>query len=223
MNRHNVLALGFLVIGIGLGMVFYFIEYQTDIIEIVVLILICNLGYCSKEILEKWLMDIKYISVYLLVFLEGIFGCLMMIIIISVCSQIECPIVLSTIKIYNIGQNIFSFAEEIKLIHSNFIVFIFGTILYVLLSTGYNIFSNLTNKHFGTLYRVIVDTLSSFSVSIISMCLPQANYSKDDMIYIIVGFVFIIIGVIIYNEFILIHLCGMDVNTKKRDSSKIRL
>ena len=68
MNRHNVLALGFLVIGIGLGMVFYFIEYQTDIIEIVVLILICNLGYCSKEILEKWLMDIKYISVYLLVF-----------------------------------------------------------------------------------------------------------------------------------------------------------
>ena len=52
-------------------------------------------------------------------------------------------------------------------------------------------------------------------MSIISICLPQANYSKNDMIYIIVGFVFIIIGVIIYNEFILIHLCGMDVNTKK--------
>ena len=112
MNRHNVLALGFLVIGIGLGMVFYFFEYQTDIIEIVVLILICNLGYCSKEILEKWLMDIKYISVYLLVFLEGIFGCLMMIIIISVCSQIKCPIVLSTIKICS-SEKIFSFADEI--------------------------------------------------------------------------------------------------------------
>ena len=53
MHRHNVLALGFLVIGIDLGMVFYFIEYQNDIIEIIVLIVIRNLGCCSKEILKK--------------------------------------------------------------------------------------------------------------------------------------------------------------------------
>lgn len=83
-------------------------------------------------------------------------------------------------------------------------------IMYIILSCGYNSFILFVIKAYGTTHRVIIDAFSSIIIMILS--------SQKGINFMIqcIGELFILIGVLLYNEIILIRLCDLDEYTEKQ-------
>ena len=77
----------------------------------------------------------------------------------------------------------------------------------------------LTNFYYSPTQRSLTDALSSFLwntfSSIFILDKEHADYFELQVIGIALGYPISFIGALIYNELIIIHLCGMDKGTKK--------
>ena len=79
LHRHHYLALVLIIAGI------LTVEIPNLNFPIASLyLLLANLLYSIMELTEKWLMDIQYISVYKLIFIEGCFGLVLISIVIVI-------------------------------------------------------------------------------------------------------------------------------------------
>ena len=67
-------------------------------------------------------------------------------------------------------------------------------------------------KHYGPTHRVITDAFSS----VITLCFLMGKVKYGYLLVIqIFGELFILLGVIVFNEIIVFHFCGLDTNTEK--------
>ena len=80
----------------------------------------------------------------------------------------------------------------------------------------YNIFQELTMKLLGPTHRIIIDGVFSILSVILSFILSKIEFAVDNMILQILGHLSLVIGIVIYNEIIIIKICGLDVNTNKQ-------
>ena len=151
-----------------------------------------NIIYSILEIMEKWIMDFKFISPFETVGIQGMFG----FIILSIIS-IFCPTYIS----YSVFTK-----ENLK-----------DIIAYIFASTGYNIFNHLTNKNLGPSHRVICDCF----ISIVTIIITFVSQDKLFIIFTIIGIILIFIGIILYNEVIIINCCKLDENTKIKIDNRI--
>ena len=184
-----IISVGFIIFSIP--SLFYKLNIQD--IYIICLSLGGNVIYSILEIMEKWMMDFKFISPFETVGIQGMFGF----------------IILSFISIFK--SNWISYSdfkkEEIK-----------DIIAYVFASTGYNIFNHLTNKNLGPSHRVICDCF----ISIVTIIYTIVSKISQDKLYItILGIMLIFIGIILYNEVIIINCCKIDENTKIKIDNRI--
>ena len=204
LHRHHIIPLLFIVF--GLIMVIFGQDNRFKVSPILLLAVLGNLLYAILEIIEKWLMESKYFSPYDLVYLTGLYGFIIMFIICLVSSNIDCT---SWLYFCKEGEKVFSFKDTFGTIFTNKYYFI-EVMIYVLTSTGYNVFFHLVNKHFGPTHHVISDAFSSMVVMMITII-----SSKTGIIWWlqILGHIFIVCGTLIYNEIVIIHAYGMDRNT----------
>ena len=184
-----IISVGFIIFSIP--SLFYKLNIQD--IYIICLSLGGNVIYSILEIMEKWMMDFKFISPFETVGIQGMFGF----------------IILSFISIFK--SNWISYSdfkkEEIK-----------DIIAYVFASTGYNIFNHLTNKNLGPSHRVICDCF----ISIVTIIYTIVSKISQDKLYItILGIMLIFIGIILYNEVIIINCCKIDENTKIKIDNRV--
>lgn len=192
--RHHYAGL----IIISVGFIIFSIPSLFNKLNIQDIYIIClslggNVIYSILEIMEKWMMDFKFISPFETVGIQGMFGF----------------IILSFISIFK--SNWISYSdfkkEEIK-----------DIIAYVFASTGYNIFNHLTNKNLGPSHRVICDCF----ISIVTIIYTIVSKISQDKLYItILGIMLIFIGIILYNEVIIINCCKIDENTKIKIDNRI--
>lgn len=204
LHRHHFIPL--LFIAFGLIMVMFGQDNRFRFSPILLLAVLGNLLYAVLEIIEKWLMESKYFSPYDLVYLTGLYGFIIMFIICLISSNINCT---SWLYFCKEGEKLFSFTDTFGTIFTNKYYFI-EVMIYVLTSTGYNVFFHLVNKHFGPTHHVISDAFSSMVVMMITIIT-----SKTGIIWWlqILGHIFIVCGTLIYNEIIIIHAYGLDRNT----------
>ena len=88
---------------------------------------------------------------------------------------------------------------------------------FVFFSLCYNTFHFLTNKNLSPTHRIIGDSVSSIFTMIITIIKGNQPSSSLTVFILLqlIGNVPIVLGIVIYNEMMIVHLCGLDVNTTK--------
>lgn len=197
--RHHYLSFCLIIIGLilfklGLSRHFNFIDFLISQIS--------NLIYGTLEVTEKWLMDKKNISLYFLLFVEGLSGTFFMTLI---------------ILLRNFGgQNIFikslDLVNDLEILNKDFWTgtIIIKSLVYLFTSLAYNIMMQLTNRIFNPTYRVISDTFSYFIIVIFSVFLDKASSVSFIYPLIVFGIIILLIGLFMFNEIIIFHFLDLD-------------
>ena len=110
---------------------------------------------------------------------------------------------------------IIDFEEELSNIFANWYNVI-QVISFIILTMFYNIFQELTMKHLGPTHRIVIDGVFSILSIIFSFILNSTVLLIDFLLLQMFGQLCILIGIVSYNEIIIIKICGLDVNTNKQ-------
>lgn len=209
LHRHHYMSLILIFIGLFLISINYIIDsFHLSIL----LLILSNLLYSLMEITEKWLMDIQYVSVYKLIFVEGLFGTIIMTIILLIGSLLPCSEWMNNAKICNAKETIITFSSIGKLFSSGYIYYI-QMLLYIMSTLGYNVFLDLINKTNGPTHRVVSDTLTSIIGTIISVIL---NHKTTYNFYLtVIGDILIVCGSLVFNEIIIIYVFKLGESTRQ--------
>lgn len=148
--------------------------------------------YCSMEVYEKYLMQYLFVPPYLVLFFKG----LVLLVIFSIAW-----LILELIH-YNILLNYSEMFRNIPIL----ICFLFSYLLYHILRIQ-------TINKYSPSYRYVSDILSQLVIFIID-CI-SIKPKNDVLLYILVSilYVMIILGMLVYQEVIVMHFWGMDENT----------
>jgi hypothetical protein len=180
--------------------------------------LIRELVLCIFFVYIFWLTN-KIISIYLCLFIFGVIGFIISIIILAISTNLPCEnnnICLITYNNQTYFDNFYEFEESFENKFKNIIILI----SIVIVECAYNCFlyysANLTPITFP-IYKVIVD----FCHNIYFTFKTDADKPLDGMIKIYPAFCIIeLFFLLIYNEVIEINLCGLEHNTKKNIISR---
>lgn len=183
-----------------IGMIFIFsstiMAYKTIYFDVVILFF-SSLSFSIAIVYEKYIMQTNGVSPYKLLFYKGIFGSVINIIYIIIFQWKKESFVLSTIFD---GFNFFA----IPVIICGFLF----CLCYV-----------FTNYHFTPCHTGLCDVLSSIA-GWISLSMEETgvldinNYPVLFHLCHIIGYIFIGLSVVIYNEIVIFYVCGMEKDTK---------
>ena len=207
--RHHYISLALITI----GLICVFAQGISSFQYTIIYNIIGNFFYAMNEILYNWIMEYKFVSSYELVAISGLFGCVLGTIICLIFSNIKC---VDWLPICNERGTMLDYINEIKNIFSNkWHLIEVGA--FVFFSLCYNTFHFLTNKNLSPTHRIIGDSVSSIFTMIITIIKGNQPSSSLTVFILLqlIGHVPIVLGIVIYNEMMIVHLCGLDVNTTK--------
>lgn len=138
-----------------------------------------------KETIEKYLMHSKYKSPYIILFIEGVAGNIILSIIVII-------IVLTSkgdfsLQLYN---NLKQYA------------------IVAIVCIGHNCCRVILNMRTSPTHRIMADALYSFSKHFISLITRTSSNNLD-----FISVVIVCIGALIYNEIIIFKFCDLDIDT----------
>lgn len=206
---HHFTSLGFIFVGLVSIMLTF--DWKTLSIGYEIgFAFLADFLYAILEVSEKYLMNKKFLSIHEINFFIGVYITLIMTIICIISSYVDCPEWLSSTFCQD-NTYIFDFYGTLKRGFMSFANFV-QPFIYVFLCTGYNTMIMLILKHYGPTHRVIVDAFSSLITMIFFMI---KNHEPYKLAIQILGELIILLGVMVYNEIIILHFCGIDTNTEK--------
>ena len=168
------------------------------------------LGYiwaAFQEVLEKYLMEIKYISPFSVIGIEGIGGLIMMIIVVTVLCIIPNDLGFSFTNYRMYLGHIFTDCSDIL---PYFGILFIGLFLF-------NTFRLLTNNFCYPTYKGLSDVFGDFFRWMIFSWIGLTKNENELYYYIIkvIAYVLMILGVVIYLEIIQLNFLGLNKNTRK--------
>lgn len=220
---HHLVGFGLVLLGI---IVFTAIEcsvhdFTNEKYLVLCVVLTIIVQFCTgfQETIEKYLMDSLYVNPFGLVGIEGITGTILLSFSFIPLYYIQCP---SPEELYcnsysSTTHTIENFYESLKFLnrHPRYIALL--TLLYFSFMS-FNFFRILTNSKFSPSYRGFADVIGYSLFWIFQLFVPlleQTNMHKFPyIIYSIISFFVILIGILIYLEIITIQFCGLDKNTR---------
>ena len=211
LHRHHYLSMGIIIIfEIFLISWDYFVilynEFKTYII-IILLLIFNTFLYSFQEVLEKYLMDIKFLSINKLLLYQGIIGMFLTIIIFIILINIKCFDNFSKMNICDKDKNIESFNDIIQLLENKYFFII--SIIYIFLCSGANIYKLQTNKMMTPMHRTIAD--SAVMPVYVLIYYPKSEL-KVLIITLIISFL-ILFMCFVYCEVLIIKICNLNKNT----------
>ena len=165
------------------------------------------MGSFSKEVLEKYLMDVKFVSPFVVIGLEGVVG----MITITVGTIIYCLIYINSCDFLNkYGEYFIRMYTTSKM----------RLVWYILLLVGlfsFNTFKVLTNDAYYPTYKGLSDVFGHFFrwVVLILIGSDKTNFTFRHFFIKILSYVIMMMGIIIYLEIIQLNFCGFNKNTRK--------
>lgn len=210
--KHHIFSIlligfGFLLLMIGI-MITVMSKVAFSIQFIILGIFLCiHIVYSCKQINDKYLLDHKYISPFLLLVYQGIAGMAITLVFYVVALYVPCR---SDWKFCNPGPIFENFVTDWYIFAGNqeIILYLF---LFLFSSIGLNSTLMLTKQKLTPSHRSVSDTMNAFFAGIVSIIYKWGGtYSYVD----IAGFIIIMCGCLIYNEIIILHFCGLDKDTK---------
>ena len=210
--NHHLVSIGF--IGIGFLIIFtdLFVAIELTITQkilVIILFLVIHFFYSIKQINDKYLMEHKYISPFLLLFFEGVSGVILTFVTYAIAYLVECK---EEWNFCTTGPVFETFSKDLKDLANNVNV---SALLYLLLllfsSSGLNIFLMLTKNYFSPSHRSVSDTMNAFFAWIVNFFF---DWNNNWSFIKVIGYVFIMIGCCIFNEIILLKFWDLDKDTK---------
>jgi hypothetical protein len=101
--------------------------------------------------------------------------------------------------------------------------YIINTIVFIVFSMGYNLFIFLIIDYFGPTHRVVMELFATFIFTIINLGkynsvgvdLDKSNQIKfGEGLFVFIGHIVILFGVMGFNEIIVLGCFGLDYNTR---------
>ena len=229
--KHHYLGIIVIAIGIVIYTVNDIITNFDDIkklkknVIIYALITICvQISIAGQECSEKYLMHYKYIYHFLLISLEGFVGTFFCSISFIPTSIMDCPDNVyfcsneyPTHKQRKIEPFIYTMSYIFK--HPRVLVMIIAVLLSMI---SFESFRILTNQRFSPGHRSIADVYGAFLEFIIMSIFQYFGLFKlkpekiSFYVVSVIGYAFILVGVLIYLEIVIIHILGLDVNTEDK-------
>ena len=197
-EMHQGISIGIIMLGLVIVNIVNILELKKRDNPLIGLGIIANFCLSSLlEVLEKYLMETHFIPPFKLKFLEGIIGLGIII----------------TPAIFAIAGIDF---ESLKGKEGSILSLSVYIVIYFLSELGTNSLNILTNFYYSPTQRSLTDVLSSFLWNTyLSIFIPEkVKEFMLQVIGIVLGYPISFIGTLIYNELIVIHLCGMDKETK---------
>ena len=155
----------------------------------------------GEIIAEKWLLDFQFISPFYLVGLVGVF----------------------TIIEYFVVVVYYIIFENKNLIETELIipsVIVVKVIICIVVSCGTNIVDTLIIKEFGPLNRILINFITDFCFVFTGFFDSDLFTNKSLVVCLLITHLIILFGVLGYNEFFVLHACGLDFYTIKSISDR---
>ena len=191
LHRHQYVALFFIIS----GPLLFCIKGAISFNSFVFISIFANFLTAILEVAEKWIMDIRFLSPFEVVGFQGLFGMLILSVILIISNFTKCQKWMAVCEYNESNPQI------------------------IILTTSYNILFHLLVKHLGPTHRIISDGLASIITMTVSIFILQDYETETSFAYFIIsqvlGHICIIIGIVLYNEIIIAHFLGLDLNTDK--------
>ena len=204
-SRHHYVGLICVLIGTTFEYVFDLNKKFLTISDFIILItyVLFSLG----QVIEKIIIESKFISPFKLLFYKGICCTIIDIILYLISTLIPCE--------NNFLKNYYCTSKNVETINIikifKDIPSIFTIILYLFVTLILNLLAILTNYYFNPNYRVISDSFTDVINYFYIFTVFGENYYKW---YIFVGNFILIFGILIFNEIIVLNFCDISRNTK---------
>lgn len=218
-HKHH--AFGILLVSIGL-IIYTIIDFMMNgMKDVSIPLALLSLAlYCLsafQEVSEKYLMDTKYVSPYVVVSFEGLGGVVVMIIVFLVLNQFPCDPD-SLICDYDSTSNhsVENFFESISYIFSHY-EYYFPFIKLYFSMLFFNIFRLKSNEHYSPTHRSIADCFGALLKWILTFALPflkPGNVTPLSIVGTSIAYVIMMIGLVIYLEIIVLKVFGLERNTR---------
>ena len=184
-----------------------FLTYGDFVVVILLTILSLFLN-AYLDITEKYLFEIDYLNPFFTLMLEGLFG-------------------------FFISFLFFflpDYLDDVKLVYNNnsagkFVLFIFLLFLYVILCGGRNVFRVITTKIYSPTTRALTDYFLNPIYHIIYFSTKNEFVTNGErnvthfIINLILSLIISICGCV-YNEFLILFCCGLEMNTHDQISKR---
>ena len=190
-ENHNYFGFILILIGIVINTICFIIYKEYFYIKIQkfwVIAILSTLIISYREVLEKYFMEICFIDPYFIILASDLI------------SVVFFWILLSFEKIKKDSIN--------NYIKDNIINLLFSSLFF----SFQNISRILLNEQFSPTHRIISDLLVSICLSIKRII--ETHIPGYYVPPLIVGFIFMLFGILIYNEIIILYFCGLHLNVK---------
>ena len=183
----------------------------SNVSKVIFLMIIDHIFNSSIDVIEKYLLEYDFINPYLLLMMEGLFGTIL-----SLLLRIQVNPLKIITTIYN-GSSSKTFTYLIVCI-----------VLYFLLSCGRNIYRITTNKLYSPTHKALFDYIL-VPLLIIYYYTWDVDFQINGkrvffyfFVNLIVSFIMVFCG-LIYNELIIIFICGLEYDTHYEVSRRAKM
>ncbi len=205
LSRHHYIGLIWVLIGTTFEYAFNLDKKFFTIPDIIYFI--SYVLFFLGQVIEKIIIESKFISPFKLLFYKGICLTIINIILYLILTLIPCE--------NNFLKNYYCTSKNVETIN---IIKIFKDIsslitliLYLIITFFLYLFAILTNYYFNPNYRVISDSFTDVINYFYILTVFGKNYYEW---YIIIGNIILIFGILIFNEIIVLNFCDISRNTK---------
>lgn len=137
--------------------------------------------YALGDVTEKWLMEAKNISFYYLLFLEGLFGLILVAIIITLLVILPDDY----IKVIEFEENFINTMKRIFSSYQTILLFIFD----IFLLCSYYVFHCIIIFYFSPIHKTVAETFYTFVFVLIITISPKTNSNIFMLICFSIAFV----------------------------------
>ena len=221
--RHQISAMVLILIGMVINLSTLLILnikviQHYDTLKAIGLFLLCFIISSIQVVGEKYLFNKYKISPYDLMFYEGLFGVFFLSITEGFLYYSKCP---NFISECNHGDHYNITFDFITLFKENQYFFLLYIFLWLLSNAYINYFGRQAVFYYSPTTESISDALGSivFFIYVKFIIAPSADsYIKSIIPFI--GYFFIILGSLMYNEIIILYVFGLEENTMKEVSKR---
>ncbi len=141
--------------------------------------------------INKYILEVYYISPFMILFIEGIFGIILDFLIIFILNKLDILII----------SDFSFFLKNVNILN---------LLMYSFFYSLTEIFILLTNFYFSPTMVLVSDYISAFALELY----------RDNKWYKIIGYFILLVGCFVYNEIIIINFCNLNKFTKREISRR---
>lgn len=209
--RHHLIGIGVFVLGLVVNCVVDH-KYTGSMYLPYYLIAITynQLCYSLQDVFEKYLMEYKFINIYLQLGTEGIIGTFILSVSFFFIGNITCTI---ESELCDLGKPVDSFVDAYSFIFSHYDYLLLFLCRFVC-SYLFNVMRLLTTYYYTPVHFIIYYSINNYVVWLFDYIVDKGT-KKTSFVGTLIAYVLEIIGVLIFLEIIIIGLCGADKNIEQ--------